>query len=252
MTFLQLYGVELDRELGSNSTTLFTTARRKAAINAAQLEFVRSTECLQRQVSVTLSDDTQEYDLDTSITDFGWIAKQGLSIKIVDGTTTTYIEGNDLTETSVERLNVEEQGWRAVTASRPTKYYLRRDGGAIYLGFHPKPSIDTETWTVIVPVVVIPADMSADDDLPFTVSANAVSALRMYHRALAYFGAADLEQFRKDLNRQAIQLKKFDGEVARYIGDQRPKGGQMVRFAKDYRGTARRGNLQRMDPRVFP
>jgi hypothetical protein len=46
MDFVTLYGLELDRELGSaDRTVLFTTARRKAAINAAQLEWVKRTEC---------------------------------------------------------------------------------------------------------------------------------------------------------------------------------------------------------------
>ena len=50
MTFLELYGTELDRELGTTDRTQrFTTARRKAAINAGQLEFVRRTECLTRE-----------------------------------------------------------------------------------------------------------------------------------------------------------------------------------------------------------
>ena len=96
MDFVTLYSTELTRALGSSKTDLFTTARRKAAINAAQLEWVRRTECFQRQASVALVDGTQEYDIEASLTDFGWITKQGLSIKIVDGTTTTYIEGDDL------------------------------------------------------------------------------------------------------------------------------------------------------------
>jgi hypothetical protein len=46
MTFLQLYGDYLDIELGSaDRTALFTTARRKDAVNRAQLEFAKQTEC---------------------------------------------------------------------------------------------------------------------------------------------------------------------------------------------------------------
>jgi hypothetical protein len=121
MIFSDLYGTELTRELGSSDTsTLFTTARRKAAINAAQLEFVKRTECLTRQTSVTIVDGTQEYDLDAiANADFGWLSKQGPSIAITSGSTVRYIEGDDLEETSVERLNVEEPGWRGQSAGTP-------------------------------------------------------------------------------------------------------------------------------------
>ena len=65
MTFLELYGTELDRELGTvDRTQRFTTARRQAAINAAQVEFVKRTECLTRSVSISLVDGTREYDLE--------------------------------------------------------------------------------------------------------------------------------------------------------------------------------------------
>src|SRR5262245_35922403 len=130
MTFLQLYGTELDRELASaDRAKLFTLQRRKDAINAAQLEWNRRTECLQRQLApdLPLVDATQEYDLEAAAADFGGIAKQGVSIKIVSGGVTRYIEGDDLEVTTVERLNVEEPGWRAVAARTPRKVYVRHD-----------------------------------------------------------------------------------------------------------------------------
>lgn len=244
MTFLELYGTELDRELGSVKTDLFTTARRKAAINQGQLEFLERTECLQRQVSVSLSDGTQEYDLDTTITDFGWIAKQGVSIKIVTASSTRYIEGDDLVVTTVERLNVESPGWRAESAGTPRAVYLRRDGGALNLGFVPAPDVAAgETWTALVPVVVVPADMSADADKPFTISANVAEYLKVYHRALVHFAAADLEKLRKDKAASDYQFAKFMEYVERYNQRQKPHGGQRVRFARDYR--ARVGTLPR-------
>jgi hypothetical protein len=43
---------------------------------------------LYRQTTVTLVSGTQEYDLETTITDYAWISKQGVSIKIVDATRT--------------------------------------------------------------------------------------------------------------------------------------------------------------------
>lgn len=239
MTFLQLYGVELDRELASSSTQLFTTARRQAAINAGQLAFIKETECLQRQASLSLTTAVQEYDLDTLVTDFAWIAKQGVSIAITSGATVRYIEGDDLEVTSIERLNVERAGWRAETASTPDSVYLRRDGGTLNLGFVPAPSITgSDTWVALVPYVIVPTDMSADSDLPFTVSGNAVSSLRPFHRAVVHYGAYDLEKLRKDLPRSAAQLQLFEQQVAQYQETLKPTGGQHVRMATVYRRNA--------------
>lgn len=251
-TFVQLYGDELDRELGTaDRSQLFTLVRRKAAINAGQREWVKRTECLQRQASVAIVDGTQEYDLET-ITDFTWIAKQGVSIKIVSGATTRYIEGDDLEVTSVERLNLEEPGWRSVSAGTPIAVYLRREGGTVNIGFHPAPDVTgVEVWTALVPYVVFPTDMSADADEPFTVTSNALISLRPFHRALAHFGAYDLEKFRKDQGRSGAQLQLFELEVAKFIGAEKPKGGQRVRLATDYRQRARgRITPTRFNPRA--
>lgn len=244
MTFLQLYGDELDRELGSaDRSQLFTLARRKAAINAGQLEWVKRTECFQKQTTVAIADGTQEYDLEATIADFGWIAKQGVSIKIVSGAHTRYIEGDDLDMTSVARLNVEEPGWRAVPAGAPKKFYIRRDGGTVNLGFHPAPHVTgVEVWTVIVPYVVIPADMSADADVPFTLSSNPLLSMRLWHVALVHYGAYDIEKYRKDQARAGAQLQLFELKVAQFTGTEKPKNGSHVRFARVYRrpmGSAR-------------
>jgi hypothetical protein len=247
--FSQLYGIELDRELGSSSTALFTTARRKAAINAAQLEWVKRTECLIKETSVSLVDDTQEYDLEVSITDLGWVSKQGIRIAITSGTTTRYLEGDDLRMTSIERLAVDEAGWRAASAGTPTKWYIRRDGGRLYLGLHPKPSIDgTDTWVAVIPYVIQPADLSADADEPFTVSSNIPITLRPWHRALAHFAAFDLEKLRKDTARQQAQLALWEAEVQRFLGNEKPKNGSVIRMARNYRRTQPVG--WRRDPRV--
>lgn len=251
MTFVQLTTTELDRELGSSQTSLFTTVARKAAINAAQLEFVKRTECLQRQISFVLTDDRQEYDMEAA-SDFMLIAKQGVSIKIVGASDTTYIEGDDLERTSVERLSVEESGWRAADASRPMKWYQRRSGGTVNLGLHPKPSIDvTETWYALVQIVMVPTDMSADADEPFTCSGNALRSMRPWHRALVHYAAYDLEKLRKDQTRSAAQLQLFELELAKFTGVEKPKGERHVRLAHDYRRPTRLSAM-RMDPRRWP
>lgn len=248
MTFLELYGIELDRELGTaDRSQLFTLVRRKAAVNAGQLEWVKRTECLQRQVSFVLEDDRQEYDMEAA-TDFAWIAKNGVSIKIVTSTSTRYIEGDDLDMTSVARLNVEEPGWRAQTASTPKNWYQRRTGGTVQLGLHNKPNIiGSDVWTALVQIVMVPTDMSLDADEPFTCSGNPLRSMRPYHRAIAHYAAYDLEKFRKDQARGGAQLQLFELEVAKFTGVEKPRGGTQVRFSRVYRRPM--GN-PRMDPRT--
>lgn len=237
MTFVQLYSTELDRELGSSSTTLFTVVRRKAAINAAQLEWVKRTECLQAEAAVPLVTDTQEVDLEITATDFLWIAKAGVTIKIVPASgQTRYLDGDDLTVTTPERLNAETPGWRADSAGTPMWVYTRRIGGAVFLGVHSKPDITApDVWTAQVTYVQLPTDLVADADEPFTVSTNVLKSMRPWHRALVYYAAYDLEKFRKETGRSAAQLQLFEAEVEKFIGVQKPKGGGRVRFARNYR-----------------
>jgi hypothetical protein len=252
VTFLELYGTEIDRELGSaDRTQLFTAARRKAAINAAQQEWVKRTECLRKETTIALVDGTQDYDIEATVTDFGWISAQGLSVKIVSGSTTRYIEGDDLRVTTVQRLNVEEPGWRAVSAGTPKWVYWKRDGGAVNVGLYPKPSITAgDTWTLILPYVLVPTDMSADADEPFTVSANVIRSMRPWHRGLVYFASFECEKFRKDVGRQQAALQLFDAEVERFMANEKPKGGQTVRMARVYRRRHVSMYPRRWDPRT--
>lgn len=254
MTFLQLYGTELDRELASNLTTLFTTARRQAAVNWAQLEFNKQTECVKRNTTIALVSGTQEYDIEATVTDFAWIAKAGISIRITaSGGTVRYLQGDDLHQTSVERLNVERPNWRAEAAGTPDSYYLDTDGGAINLGLVPKPSITAgDTWVVLLPYVAMVPDMSADSDEPFTVASNPIKSLRMFHRALVHGAAYDLEKLRKDTQRSATQLQLFEQEIERYRAVMKPKGGQHVRIATTYRHRAGMNGSARFDPRRRP
>lgn len=252
MTFLELYGVELTRELATTDTTVrFTLVRRKAAINAAQLEWNKRTHCLTKQTTLAIVDGTQEYDIEATVSDFGGLSAQGVSIKIVGTSTTRYIEGDDLVETTVERLNVEEPGWRAASAGTPRQVYLRQDGGARYFGLHPAPDVGSgETWTVILPYWVIPADLSADADEPFTLSSNILKSIRPYHRGLVHYAAYDLEKFRKDLNRGATQLQLFEQYVAEYQDAQKPERGMRVRMVRDYRGDASGRAVRYYNPRT--
>jgi hypothetical protein len=173
-----------------------------------------------------------------------------VSIKIVDANgNIRYIEGDDWTVTTVERLTQEEPGWRAVSAGTPTKVYLRRDGGTVNIGLHPAPDITAgDTWTLIVPYVAIPADLSADADEPYTVSSNPVKSLRPWHRALVYYAAFDLEKFRKDTGRAATAIcNSLKPRSLKYFGVLKPKGGRSVRLVRNYRGW---NATRRVDPRT--
>lgn len=252
MTFLQGYGVLLDRELGSVDTALFTVARRKDALNEAQREFVRLTSCLTRDVTITPLSDTAsgplEIDLDSaaviSATDFLALAPQGIALKKVSGTTTTYYTGDDLPRRDVVWLDRYSPGWRTSTPGTPTAHYIREDGGTVLLGF--TPAIDvvgSDEWSAIVPYVCYPSDMSADADEPFTVVTNAKRTLRTSHQGLVHFAAARMEELRKNYAAVDRQMKLFNSYVDDYLRRQRRPGGTHVVMARDYFGevSSRRG-----------
>jgi hypothetical protein len=102
-----IFGFVYDRtrsRTGQQLDAVVHRARRKAALNWAQLEFVKQTECL-RQENDDRSRRTRRRNT-TSKTrqDFYCIAKEGISIQITPTTgSVRYIEGDDLTRTTVER-----------------------------------------------------------------------------------------------------------------------------------------------------
>ena len=131
--FSSLYTGRLDRELGTDdSTVLFTTARRKAAVNEGQAEFADLTECLQRTATVSmrggssgvgpLSLPTAEYDL-TSTTvipdgDFVRFSKDQVQFIYTDGSSNvTIITGDDLPRRDVPWLNRFVPGWQQSTTA---------------------------------------------------------------------------------------------------------------------------------------
>lgn len=248
-TFSQLYGEYLDAELGTaDRTQLFTTAKRKDAVNRAQLEFVKQTECFTKDATITLVDDTQEYDLDAtgiiSAGDFLWIAMQGAEHTFTDASANvTYTAGDDFRRVDIPELNERESGWRnTAAANRPSSYYVREDGGSVYLGIYPKPEIGaSESASVRLPYVAIPPDMSGDSDEPFSATAGSTpkKTLRPWHQALVHYAAALLEPLRKNYVGEQRQRQLFAALVADYLQRQRPKGGHVVRLARRYYAEAR-------------
>lgn len=247
-TFLQLYSTELTTQLGSSDTTQrFTTTLRKYYVNEGQRYFNERTGCFVRRGQVALSDGTGEYDLESTgvITagDYLRPAKVGASIKQVDASAAvTYIEGDDLAYTTEEELNQTEPGWRSVSAGTPTKWYVRQDGGSLYVGLHPAPDVPSgATWTLFVPYVAVPADMSGDSDEPYSISSNPVTTLRPYHKGIAHYAAAQLENLRKNVDGFRRQMELCAAVIAMYVADQAPPRGTRIRLAQDYRRRLRSG-----------
>ena len=238
-TFVTLYGDLLDQELGSSDrTVLFTTARRKAAINAGQKEFARLTSCFTKDGTITLVNAQSTYDLEATLTDFVKLDKAGIELALTDSSgNVTYVAGDSFPQTTVRDLNRYESGWRGASASTPSRWYVEPSGGAFYLGLYPKPDLST-AWasgTMTVPYVALPADMSGDTDVPYTASSNALVALTLYHQALVHYAAYQLEKLRRDVDAQKAQIAQFQKFVDDYKAAWRPIGGPRVRFARDYR-----------------
>lgn len=248
VSFLDLYGDRLDRELGTTDRTQrFTTARRQDALNEAQVEFVERTECLVKEFEVAVVDETAEYDLETEVTNYLRIAKDGPSLKRDDGTTVLYTEGpKDFPQTTPPLLSRSTPGWRALEASTPNGWYLKRNAGALNFGLTPPPSIPSgETWTLLIPCVVKALDMSSDSDTPFRISGSTTPvSLTIWSMALVHYAAHLLERFRKDPQREGVQFQKYELYVQRYLKQDRPKGGQMIQMATDYRN--RKGVFRRI------
>ena len=251
MNFLQLVGDYLDIELGTaDRTVLFTSARRGDAVNRAQLEFVKQTECFTRQVTISLADGTAEYDLDAtgiiSSGDFLWIAKQGVVHKFIDANANaTYTVGEDFPRIDIAELDLIDPGSRSATATNtPTSYYIRQAEGSCFIGVYPSPEIGAgESASLTVPYVAVPATMVADADEPFSVVAGTspLRTLRPWHQALVHYAAALLEPLRKNYSGEQRQRQLFAGYVADYLQRDRPKGVQRIQPVHDYYRAARGG-----------
>lgn len=259
MTFLQLYGEALNRELGSEDTTaLFTTVRRQQAINDAQLEFAKQTECFQKTVSITVVDEQREYDLEAVITadDYYELAKGGVEYVYTDADgNITYASGDDFTRRDLDTLNREEPGWRSgESVQMPDGYYLREHAGDVYLGLTQLPDVTAPaTATITLPYLAIPPDMTSDSYEPFSQSAGVdpKRSLRPWHQALVHYAAALLEPLRKNFAAEQRQRALFAAMVADYLQRHRPRQGTRITMAHDYRRAARVWQ-QRQDPRIWP
>lgn len=244
MQFSHLWSSALTQELGTDdSTRLFTDARRKDAINQAQLQFCDLTECAIRQSTVSCSHAVGEYNLLSTVNvpsgDYLRLAKQGIEYhRISSGSTaasTQFTAGDDLPRREIPWLNQYSPGWRASTGGTPEAYYERMDGGKRYLGLTPPPSIgSSEIGKVILPYVAKPQTLSASTDLPFTFGSTSREDLEVYHQALVHYAASQLEKLRLNADAVQVQTQLFLGYVQRFLQTMQPKGGMQVRLGRNY------------------
>ena len=157
----------------------------------------------------------------------------------------SYLSGDDFPYVEYAALNREEPGWKqAVKVVYPDGWYLREDGGHVYLGLKTPPLVAVGTSSALsVPYVAAPADLSADADEPFTQGTDVKKSLRPWHQALVHYAAALLEPLRKNYQGEQRQRTLFAGHVADYLQRKRPKGGGVIAQAKNYYRDARAGRL---------
>jgi hypothetical protein len=252
MQFSSLYGARLDEELGTDdAAVLFTTARRKAAVNKGVQEFAELTECFLRESTVTLTGGTAEYDLNSSLViageDFVRFSKQQVEFRYVDASSNlTVLTGDDLPRRDIDWLNRYEPGWQTSTVASsvsqmPSFYYERMAAGGRYLGFTPVPSTGSSaSMTAIVPYVARPPVMTSDTNEPYQVSGVVRRDLRDYHQASVHYAAHQLEKLRRDDAASDRQLQKFLGYVSRWMQNSRIKGGLSITSARNYFKTQSR------------
>jgi hypothetical protein len=253
-TFRHLYSSALDYELGTDdSTTLFTTARRKQCINEGVEQFADLTECYIRQSTIVSSHGVREYSLESTVNipaeDYVRIARQRPEFHLVSShggssAQITVISGPNFERRDIDWLNQYEQGWRTSTGGTPRYWYERVDGGNRYFGLTPPPQIgSSETGKVLLNYVASPQEMTSDTAVPYAVadgqSTGTRTDLGVYQQAIVHYAAHKLEKLRINTEGSQTQMQIFLGWVERYINDRRPKGGQTIRTGRNYFGEMR-------------
>ena len=236
--FSSLYSGRLDRELGTDdASVLFTTARRKAAVNEGIQEFAKLTDCFQKTSTLTITGGTSEYDLDSLISDYARFSKEQVRFIYTDASSdVTVLAGDDLVRRDVEWLNRYRAGWQNDTTASsvmqlPEVYYERVDGGSRYLGLVPTPCTGSSASAVlVVPYIAQPAVLSSDTSEPYSNRGD----LRPYHQAMVHYAASQLEKLRRDDQASDRQMQKFMGYVMQYLESLRKRGGQSLTFARTY------------------
>ncbi len=262
--FSSLYTARLDEELGTDdSTTLFTTARRKSAVNRGVEQFAELTECFLRWSTVTIIGGTAEYNMNAAAQvtdqDFIRLAQTPIEFKYTVGGVETILSGQDhLPHRDLKWLDDNEPGWRLSTVAAtvkqlPTMTYVRVENAGYFLGFWPPPSTGAgASASALVPYVAKPPLITVDTVEPYTVSGAVRLELRTWHQAVVHFAAHQLEKLRRDTDASQAQLQMFLGYVQRYLQNTRKKGGHSITLARHYfiRGGRLRQTDRPRDPRT--
>ena len=243
MNFSHLYSSALTAELGTpDSTILFTDARRKVAINQAQLQWCDLTECAIRQSTVTCSNGISEYNLLSTVNvpgqDFLRLAGQQPEYQLISSgssASTQFVAGDDFPRREINWLNQNEPGWRGSTGATPQGWYERMDGGRRFFGLVPPPRIgSSEVGKVLLPYVAKPSSMTSDTDVPFTFGSTVREDLEPYHQGLVHYAASELEKLRLNAEGSQAQLQLFNGYLARFFRSRDHKGPKTIRTARNY------------------
>lgn len=261
--FSNLYSSRLTMELGTDdSTRLFTTGRRKNAINAGLLQFADLTECLLRESTVTSSHGVREYDLLSTVTLAGSsaylrLSKQGPEYHFSDSAARImYVAGENFPRREIEWLNQNSPGWRGSTGGTPGGYYERIDGGHRYFGVDVPPQIVStagESGQFVIPYVAKPPVLTSDTDMPFMVGGVYRGDLEPFHQAAVHFAASDLEKLRVNTQAVQTQIQIALGYVQRFLQTFKPKGGAQMRSARKYFGDVKRKRITGTDgPVAYP
>jgi hypothetical protein len=256
-TFEALYTHLLDREINQNSSlagTPFASTNRQQAVNDGYQEFAALTECWQRRSTVTVSCNTAEYVLST-LSEFSRISAQGMpEYRITSsgssGRTTIYA-GDDFPNRTELWNHRYEAGWRqSTTPGTPRSWYLRADGGYLWLGLDTRPDVgSSEAAAVVVPYIARPTAMTASTQVPFTdTNGRTRTDLEEYHQAFAHYAAYKLLPLMGDTEGSEKQLQKFLGYVTRFWQNLRPRGGSHVTMGRDYLRSARRDRGEAREP----
>lgn len=257
MIFTDLYGTQLDIELGSaDRTQLFTTARRKKAINDAMHNFERITSCTPVQGTIAVVDNVAEYDLLLAFPNYISLQDQREpAIKIVNGSNTRWIEGENLARRTPTWLDREDPGWQADPKGTPSFWYLRNDSGHTYVGLDPAPNpaaVSGDVWTLYVPYLAASDDLVNDGDSPFSINGVPFAVLAPYHQALVHYAAGLLEPLRKNYSGAQRQMSLYAGYIAQYETKKRKDGPNQITQRRNYLRDARDSNSRAVDWRRFP
>jgi hypothetical protein len=252
MPFSDFYGDSLSIKLGSSDTTeLFTTERRKNAINDAALWFVTETSCLWKTGEIPIVSGTAEYDLELLLVNvdddnFIKIAPQGPMVTIANvSKPTRYFSGREFPRRTIQWLDDEMPSWRADNPGEPIAWYERSEAGQELIGVYPTPLVASgDSWSLLVPYVIRPDTMTADDDEPFSVEGDSKVSLTAWFDALLYYAVYLLEPLRKDLARAAQFKALADERVRDYKDKQVPPRQVVIQLARNYRDERRTDDEQ--------